>query len=316
MNRFDTKYINELLTGNLTVEGYNHILQVVVYFVKYNRWPVNIISPGKQSDSYWTNEDYQEILHHFLEWLFIKGKLKYVHKVPVEYRGYYLLQLLMSFVADKVSEYQKSRGISYALVKTLSLEVLDEKFCRHDFEGKRYWFNTSQPDEGYKNISFEDTIKNLPQVVITEKTKHFKPHIASCISSIFDVYRYFVEEVRLIRSVFQLFDQSQFIQGPPTSVSQPNNIVEASTNFQPIINKLMQGLNPASARLFLEYLFSDNPPSLENLATIHGLPKSTVHAQISSFKKKISNLFIPVNEDVGSEYIQSIHKALDKIANS
>ena len=126
MNRFNINYINDLLIGRLSLEGYNHILSVVGYYIKLNQWPVNIVMPGKNRDSRWEKEDYEELLQQYFEWLLVKGKLNYIHKVPDSYRSYYFLQLLMSFISDKISEYQKTTGVSYREIKKIISEILLE----------------------------------------------------------------------------------------------------------------------------------------------------------------------------------------------
>ena len=61
MNRFNIDYINDLLNGKLSLEGYNHILSVVGYYTKLNQWPVSIVVPEKNRDSRWEKEDYEEL---------------------------------------------------------------------------------------------------------------------------------------------------------------------------------------------------------------------------------------------------------------
>lgn len=73
-------------------------------------------------------EDYEELIQQYFEWLLVKGKLNYVHKGPYSYRSYYFLQLLISFISDKISEYQKTTGVSYNAIKKITLEILEGRF--------------------------------------------------------------------------------------------------------------------------------------------------------------------------------------------
>lgn len=316
MNRFNLKYINDLLNGTLTIEGYNHILSVIVYYSNYNNWPVNVIFPEKKFDDRWEKADYEELLHQYFEWLLIKNKLSYIQKVPEAYRSYYLLQLLMSFFSDKIAEHQKTTGVSYSSIKKIVLELLEEKFEKVNKDGKVYWADTLNIDESTIPPNLDDSIKNLPLVAITEKTKHLKPHVKNCLVSIFEVYQYWIEEELLISAVYKLFDQSNFhetqFQSQGVSVVQETDSI---FRYKSLVDALVKDLTPEDCHLFLSYLFVDNPPSLDVLASTLKSPKSTLHFKISNFKKKITATYIPVNQEDGVLYIKNIHDALDKIAN-
>jgi hypothetical protein len=102
-----------------------------------NQWPVSIIVPEKNRDNRWEKEDYEELIQQYFEWLLVKGKLNYVHKVPDSYRSYYFLQLLISFISDKISEYQKTTGVSYNAIKKITLELLEGSFSQRKSEKQK-----------------------------------------------------------------------------------------------------------------------------------------------------------------------------------
>lgn len=317
MNRFNIDYINDLLNGKLSLEGYNHILSVVGYYTKLNQWPVSIVVPEKNRDSRWEKEDYEELIQQYFEWLLVKGKLNYVHKVPDSYRSYYFLQLLISFISDKISEYQKTTGVSYNAIKKITLEILEDRFCKKERDAKVFW---SDGDVILEDMSvsqdLDECIKSLPRVVITEKIKHLKPHVKNCLLSIFEVYQFPIEQETLIKSVYKLFDQSQY---HTTEFHSQNSIVEfeaeSAKNYKVQVDSLVLNLSASDCQIFLSYLFVNDPPSLDSLASQFNLPKSSLHLKIASFKKKISTTYIPVNQNDGVLFLEKLHDALDKIAN-
>jgi hypothetical protein len=317
MNRFSINYINDLLNGKLSLEGYNHILSVVGYYTKLNQWSVSVIMPEKNRDSKWEKEDYEELVQQYFEWLLVKGKLNYIHKVPDSYRPYYFLQLLMSFISDKIAEYQRTTGVSYSAIKRIALEILEDRFRKEEREEKVFW---SGGDIVLENVmaapDLDECIRSLPRVAITGKIKHLKPHVKNGLLSIFEVYKFPIEQETLIKSVYKLFDQSQF--HTTEFESQNSNVeleTEAGNNYKSQVDSLVLNLSAIDCQIFLSYLFVNDPPSLDLLASKFSLPKSTLHSKITGFKKKIATIYIPVNQDDGVLFLKNVHDALDKIAN-
>jgi hypothetical protein len=68
--------------------------------------------------------------------------------------------------------------------------------------------------------------------------------------------------------------------------------------------------------MIFQYLFNnEDEKSISELANLYGIPKSTLHYKIDSFKKKISKNYTPNNEQDGIIFLQSISKILDEISN-
>ncbi|MBS1631375.1 MAG: hypothetical protein JST10_02265 [Bacteroidetes bacterium] len=317
MNRFNINYTNDLLNGKLSLEGYNHILSVVGYYTKINQWPVSVIMPEKNRDSRWEKEDYEELVQQYFEWLLVKGKLNYVHKVPDSYRSYYFLQLLMSFISDKIAEYQKTTGVSYSAIRKITLEILEERFRKEERAEKKFWSGGDiVTEDTLAAPDLEECIRSLPKVAITANIKHLKPHVKNCLLSIFEMYQFPIEEETLIKSVYKLFDQSQFHTAQFQSYNSNLDIeTESNNNYKSQVDSLVLNLSAIDCQIFLSYLFVNEPPSLDALASKFNLPKSTLHSKIASFKKKIASIYIPVNQDDGVLFLKNVHDVLDKIAN-
>lgn len=313
---FEVNHINELLTNNLTKQGYSGILNVVVYYIRYNKWLVTMVSPNKRKEDKWENEDYSEFVQQFFEWMLANKKLEHVSKVPSNYKSYYFLQMLMSFASDKFSEYQKSLGVSFQSIEKISKEVLKENYFSISKEFRKYWFTTRifKTEIDFPDLS--NAILSLSRIAITEKIKHYKPLVRNAIQSIFEVYEKPIIEENLIKAVYSLFDQSLFNKVIANETStEPIYLEKQGNDFSNLINTFINNYSQQDCELLLLGLFNDNPPSMEKLSTAFNIPKSTAHHKISFFKIQIKQAYTPITEDDGINYLKNIKESLDKRAN-
>lgn len=315
---FKTIYIYELLKGQLSENGYKHFLNTISFYINKLNWPKNIIvSYDKGNFNIWTPDDIKELAHQFFEWIIIKGKLEYLNKIPENYLSYYFLQILVSFIAEKIKQEQQTVGLSFEKCRELVLDISKSDFINNNINDINYVYNKTI---NKKNIKHEYDISNaiiyLPKIPLTEKTKHFKPLIKLAIEDIFNTVESPIELKKLVEFVYDLFDQKSFF----TSEFDKQSInIEFKESFNEKHNtailKLLSSVTKEDAILILTYLFkSKGELSLSYLATEHNLPKSTIHHKIKSFKDKIFELYIPENEEDGILFIQNIASALDKIS--
>jgi len=74
-------------------------------------------------------------------------------------------------------------------------------------------------------------------------------------------------------------------------------------------------LSKDDAKLISEYLFQTKGEiSLSALAEKYSLPKSTAHHKTEQFKKKVSQNYIPENEEDGIVFLKKLSAALDELA--
>ena len=131
-----------------------------------------------------------------------------------------------------------------------------------------------------------------------------------------EVYHFPIEQETLIKSVYKLFDQSQY--NTSEFYSQNSNIElepESANNYKVQVDSLVLNLSAIDCQIFLSYLFVNDPPSLDSIARKFNLPKSSLHLKIATFKKKISTTYVPVNQEDGVLFLEKLHSALDKVAN-
>jgi uncharacterized membrane protein len=313
---FKVDYIHELLSGNLSKEGYNNILDSISFFTKKYNWAKFIIVQSDKS-TYWSAEDIKELSHQFFSWALEKGKFLYLNKIPENYLSYYFLQILISFVSNRISEEQQKTGLSFDKCKELVYAIVNEKYFSKSVDGIVYVYDKPFNREDIKDINETDThIKYLQHRRIPESAKHYKSLVSVAMEDIFNVAESPVTVRKLIETVFELFDRSHLSNFSTQEEDNREEDMELNSHkYSTVTNSLLAGLSKEDAKIISEYLFqSGGEISLSELAKKYNLPKSTVHHKTESFKKKISQNYIPDNEDDGIKFIQNIASALDELA--
>ncbi|MDR0724979.1 MAG: hypothetical protein LBF59_03090 [Prevotellaceae bacterium] len=314
---FRVDYIQELISGNLSKEGYNNILNSISLFTKKYNWAKCIIVQADKS-TYWSAEDIKELTHQFFSWALEKGKFVYLNKIPENYLSYYFSQILMSFVSVRISEEQQKTGLSFEKCKKLVSTIVTEKYFSKSIDETAYIYDKPFDKENIKDVGETDNLlKNLPHYNIPESTKQYKPLILTAIQDIFNIAESPVAVQKLIETVFELFDQTSL---PNFDIQTEEDDKEENTEvnshkYSVIINNLLAGISNEDAKIISEYLFqSHGEISLSELANKYNLPKSTIHHKIETFKKKILQNYIPVNEEDGIKFIQKLSETLDELA--
>lgn len=316
---FNPKFIYEFLKGILSEEGYKHILNVVSWNIKKYNWPNSLVrSSDINSFQDWSADEIKELTHQFFEWLIVKGKLKYINKVPETYISYYFSQVLVSFVANRIHEEQQKQGLSFDNCKELVLDIAKNELKVLDLNGIDYVYNHFFIDADIKPLDeIENRLVYLSKIPLTETTKHYKPLTRMAIEDIFNATESPIKLRNLVVYVYNLFDQKDFensITSTDSDILEQNGI--DIKKHKVLIEKILTGITKDDARLISEYLFQTlGQVSLSELAEKYGLPKSTLHYKIEEFKNKIHATYIPINEDDGLSFIKEIALSLDKLSN-
>jgi len=315
---FRTDYINELITGQLSKDGYKHFINVVSYFVRKYNWPKSIIVNTETTGTkFWTTDEIKDLTHQFFEWSLSNGKFNNLNKIPESYLSYYFSQILISYVANKIKDEQQKEGLSFHKCRELVATICKEHYINNIIDGKVYIFiNSFSKDIVKPSGEIENLLSYLPKIPIPENTKHFKPLVKLAIEDIFNSIESPISLNNLTETVFSLLDQKCF------NVSETNEefidiegIGKSSKKHEKIIQKIVLGLTKFEAKMILHFLFqNEGDQSIAELAEIYNVPKSTFHHKIDTFKKKIAFTYTPENEDDGIIFIQNILKELDKIS--
>lgn len=315
---FKTEYIYELTSGQLSNEGYKHILNVISLFIKKYKWPKSIVVSNENiTTQFWSVDEIKELTHQFFEWALSKGKFDHLSKIPEQYLSYYFAQILVSFVADRIKEEQQKEGLSYKKCKELVISICKEDYIINSIQGKDYVFiqafsvNDIRPFEEIQN-----TLNYLSKIPIKESTKHFRPLVKMAIEDIFNVIETPVSLEKLLETAFSIFDQKSFNKLEATheflTEEEPYN---TSSKYNQTIQQLLFGVTKDDAKMLSHFLFNNKEAqSLTEIAAMYNIPKSTLHYKIDIFKKRISSSYTPENEQDGIFFIQNIAKALDKLS--
>lgn len=315
---FKTEYIYELISGQLSNEGYKHLISVIASFIRKYNWPKSIIVSAEiNSTSFWSTDEVKELTHQFIEWSLEKGKFDYLNKIAENYLSYYFSQILISFVANRIKEEQQKGGLSYEKARELVISICKEEYITNIIEGREYVFIHSFSKKDLK--PFEDVLtalSYLSKIPINESTKHFRPLVKLAIEDIFNCIESPIPLKNLIETVYNLFDQKSFyVLETKDELFHEEETEMSSVKFDKIIQKILSGLTKDDARMICHFLFNNEENlSFSELAHKYNVPKSTFHHKIDSFKKKIASCYTPENEQDGIIFIKNIAKALDKIS--
>jgi hypothetical protein len=316
---FKPEYINELISGQLSNDGYKHFVSVVSGFVRKYNWPKSIIVSSEISLSkFWSGDQIKELTHQFFEWSLSKGKFDNLNKIPESYISYYFSQILISFVASRIKEEQQKEGLSYEKTRELVISICKEDYLNSTIDGKEYVFIHSFSKDNLKPIEdIENALSYLSKIPLKESTKHFRPLVKIAIEDVFNSIESPISLNKLIETVFSLFSQKSFnILQIDEELIDKEEIGKGIIKFDKIIQKLISGLTKDDAKMISNFLFqNEGEQSLAEFADKFNIPKSTFHHKVDTFKKKIASAYTPENEQDGIIFIQNISKALDKLSN-
>ncbi|MCF8265721.1 MAG: hypothetical protein K9I99_14575 [Melioribacteraceae bacterium] len=312
---FNIEYINELISGQLSVSGYKHIVSVVFAYIKKYNWPKSIvISSNSDFSKYWTVEEIEEFVHQFFEWALTKDKFQYLHKLPENYLSYYFSQILVSFVANRIKEEQQKAGLSYDKCRELVTSISKENYTINVIDGVEYIYNKQfTAKDILADQEIELAISYLPKIPILNSTKHYKPLVKLAVEDILNAAATPISLKKMTDKVFQLFDQKGFTLPDANEESgiADNELIKLK-NFDAVIARIVFNLSKNDAKILSEFLFNnDKNLSIGKMAEKFKMPKSTLHQKIDAFKKKLRANFIPENEEEGIIFIKQLAKVLD-----
>lgn len=314
---FKIECILQLISGNLTEKGYKHFLSGISTMVKKYRWIKNIVISEKPTSEYWSVEDIKELVQQFFEYAITKNKFNYLEKVPENYLEYFFTQIFISFVANRIAEEQQKQGLSFERCKELVSTLVKEKYISKKIGSIEYIFINSFSETDIKStFNFDNELKYLSSIAIKEDTKQFKPLVAMALDDIFNLIDTPIQISKLIETVYKLLDQRAFVNpnAQEEYVEQSEYNID-ETKYKTVIKKILNELTKDDAKLISEYLFqTQGEVSLSTLAEKYNLPKSTAHHRIEQFKKKVTQNYIPENEDDGILFIKNLSATLDDLA--
>jgi hypothetical protein len=315
---FNINYIYELISGQLSIDGYKHFINTISHFVRKYNWPKSIIvSDENNTTKYWSTEEIKELTQQFFEWSLSKGKFDNLNKIPESYLSYYFAQILISFIANRIKEEQQKKGLSFDKCRELVVSICKEDYFVNTIDSNQYVYKDSFSKQDLKPFEdVSDVLNYLSKIPIKDSTKHYRPLVKLAIEDVFSFIESPILLNKLTEAVYNLFDQKEFIS--LESNEEPYNefdIEISNKKFDKIIQNIVSGLTQDEARMISHRLFNnEKEQSLTEIADFYSVPKSTLHHKIDAFKKKIARNYTPDNETDGVVFIQNISKALDKLS--
>lgn len=315
---FNINYIYELISGQLSFDGYKHFINTISHFVRKYNWPKSIIvSDENNTTKYWSTEEIKELTHQFFEWSLSKGKFDNLNKIPESYLSYYFAQILISFIANRIKEEQQKEGLSFDKCRELVVSICKEDYFVNTIDSNQYVYKDSFSKQDLKPFEdLSDVLNYLSKIPIKDSTKHYRPLVKLAIEDVFSFIESPILLNKLTEAVYNLFDQKEFIS--LESNEEPYNEFDleiSNKKFDKIIQNIVSGLTQDEARMIAHCLFNnEKEQSLTEIADFYSVPKSTLHHKIDAFKKKIARNYTPDNETDGVIFIQNISKALDKLS--
>lgn len=315
---FKTEYIYELTSGQLSNEGYKHLINTIASFIKKYNWQKFILGSNQvNSNSFWSSDEVKELTHQFLEWSLGKRKFEHLNKIPESYLSYYFSQILISFVANRIKEEQQKEGLSFEKCRELVISICNKDYIIKGFAGNDFVFrNAFSQNEVKPPEDFQEAISYLPKIPIKESTKHFSPLVKLAIEDIFNIIEAPIQISKLIEAVYKLFDQKGFNKGDLVEeASFELEMGMTSLKYMKIIQSILTGMTKEDAIMISHFLFhNEKNDSLAEMASYYNVPKSTLHYKTESFKRKIAYNYKPENEEDGVCFIQNIARSLDEFA--
>jgi hypothetical protein len=315
---FNINYIYELISGQLSIDGYKHFINTISHFVRKYNWPKSIIvSDENNTTKYWSTKEIKELTHQFFEWSLSKGKFDNLNKIPESYLSYYFAQILISFIANRIKEEQQKEGLSFDKCRELVVSICKEDYFVNTIDSNQYVYKDSFSKQDLKPFEdVSDVLNYLSKIPIKDSTKHYRPLVKLAIEDVFSFIESPILLNKLTEAVYNLFVQKEFIS--LESNEEPYNEFDleiSNKKFDKIIQNIVSGLTQDEARMISHCLFNnEKEQSLTEIADFYSVPKSTLHHKIDAFKKKIVRNYTPDNETDGVIFIQNISKALDKLS--
>jgi hypothetical protein len=311
-----TQFIDELLSGSVSSDGYGQLLRLIKKQIVHRRWPPSILAETASEDT-WSEDRYSAFAHQFLIHIIEKNKLVLLKHLPAEARHAYFLMFLAQYVADRIKHHQRQSGLSFAQLRRSAVNVLqkDNKiFLRHQSGSRTYWYRSnSQTDIVITEAELGELIAQLPSPHIMPGETRIHLHVKERLKDILEIAGCLVEEDLLARMLYrnlcpQTITYSASFETIPDDSQPP---VPVQDNHQKTIIQILASLDEADRLILKDYFLAAPEMSLKERALRLSMPKSTLHHRLTAIKTIIFQTFTPISEQDGLIFLEKLQSALD-----
>jgi len=118
--------IKSIASNNLEAKGYKKLISLLAYMVNKYNWPKIVLDESQGDRTKWNVNEIIALAHQLIIYIHTEKKLRHISKVPDSYLEYYFYQIIVTYIASTISDFQSKRGISYKSVKQILLKILEE----------------------------------------------------------------------------------------------------------------------------------------------------------------------------------------------
>jgi hypothetical protein len=303
--------IKNIAYNQLEAKGYKKLISLLMYMVNKYNWPKIVIDDFEKDGTKWNIDEIVAFAHQLIIYIEREQKLRHIAKIPDSYLEYYFHQVIVTYVATKISELQSKQGISYKSVKQILLKILEEEYHKSIIGGRTYWSNTTEVESDNIDLGeIERKVEYLPKIIIKIGAKQFKKYVKRAVSNIFSIDINIIEQEALINATYSLFDQSK-----EQKEQNPDSVDEIEkSHIQSQVRKILKGIEKSELVLLFDYFLATERMTIRSLAEKYKIPKSTVQHKINKVKHIISSAYIPSNYSEGKYFLDCLKNELDKLS--
>lgn len=305
-------FIKELLSGQLTSDGYHQYQRFIIYQIRKYRWPVYIVKERQTSlfETTWDSEAYSSFSHQFMVFLIEKNKISIFENIPKGGRFAYLSLIMAQYVADQIRIYQNRFGISYSKVKRSALKTLNSApnvFVSQIIDKKTFWALVGVENNPLMtNEKMRSEIHFLPPIYLdiqklTDQIKiRIHIQVEERLKDILHIVNAPVEEAFLIKEVWNAFPkvstETIFTIEALPDIESGKIEDEIQTDHEVSISAIMTKMDDMDKQILSHYFFRQTEINLTQASKDLLIPKSTLYYRLKNINNTIRSHFTPHSE--------------------
>ena len=302
--------IKSIASNNLEAKGYKKLISLLAYMVNKYNWPKIVLDESQGDRTKWNVNEIIALAHQLIIYIHTEKKLRHISKVLDSYLEYYFYQIIVTYIASTISDFQSKRGISYKSVKQILLKILEEDYFKTVSSGHTYWSNSKESEvEDHDSSEIERKVEYLPKIILKVGAKQFKKYVKRAVTNIFSLDIPMIEQGALINATYSLFDQAH--NENEQIDTQLDEIEKRDIHSQ--VRLILNSIEESDLVLMSNYFLASERMSIRALAEKYELPKSTVQYKINKVKSIVTSAYIPSNYEEGKYFLDCLKNELDKL---
>lgn len=302
--------IKNIAINQLDERGYKKIISLLFTMVNRYNWPKTVLEDYRKSDHNWSLEEIIALTHQLLIFIQKEGKLEHIEKIPDNYLEYYFHQIIVTYIASNIHEYQTSRGISHKSVRRILLGILNENYFKAISKGHTYWSESKENSIGQVDKQdYLQRLEYLPKIYVRNWERQYKKYVQKAVKSIFSLGVVSIEENILVDATYKLFDQINSDEEP--EISTLDNIDR--TAIRERVKQILGSIEESDLQIMYDYYLTESRMTIRALGEKYSLPKSNIQMKLDKIRKSLIEGFTPSNQEEGIYFLDILKDELDKM---